>query len=60
MKTSEPEDQKDDGNPSGPGTAFAREGPQPPEEDTGDSVAAMNEAAKKSVIRNIRPDDSVD
>jgi hypothetical protein len=60
MTTSEPDDQKEERIPSGTGTAFAREGPQPPEQDTGDSVAAMNKAAKEALIRNIRPDESVD
>ena len=38
------------------GTTFAREGPTPPQIDTGDSVDEMNKAAEAALRRNIAPE----
>lgn len=38
---------------------FKREGPEPPEGDTGDTVEEMNEAAERSIGDNIEPQQSV-
>ena len=42
------------------GGRFKREGPNPPGQPTGQSVDDMNNAAYKSVINNIEPDQQVD
>ena len=42
------------------GEAFKREGPTPASEDTGDTVDEMNREAERSIIRNIRPEDTTD
>jgi hypothetical protein len=41
-------------------TTFAREGPTPPQNDTGETVEEMNRAAEDALLRNIRPDQQVD
>ncbi len=42
------------------GETFKREGPEPPDRGTGDSVEEMNEIAREALLRNIRPDPSDD
>jgi hypothetical protein len=40
--------------------AFKREGPNPPGRKTGHSIDEMNRAARRSVIRNVEPDEPTD
>ena len=53
-------DEDDDPNQSSDGPTFAREGPTPPQNDTGKSVDDMNRAAADALLRNIRPDEQID
>jgi hypothetical protein len=39
---------------------FAREGPTPPQNDTGKTVDEMNRAAEDALLRNVTPDEQVD
>jgi hypothetical protein len=39
---------------------FKREGPEPPATDTGEDIDEMNNKAEKSLVSNVRPDESAD
>jgi hypothetical protein len=39
---------------------FAREGPNPPRNDSGQSVEEMNRKAEDALLRNVRPDEQID
>jgi hypothetical protein len=60
MDTPQRRDGDSDQNESSTESTFAREGPSPPQNDTGQSVDEMNRRAEESVLRNVRPDEQID
>jgi len=60
MAKQQPDHGHDEDKQSSNERTFAREGPAPPQNETGDSVDEMNRAADDAMLRNVRPDDQID